>query len=121
MDVRRLSEFTGFSEQKLQKHNVFQSERFFLDVYCLRPGSFWALLALFPALRLGRLRHRESVHVMRGRTIEVRTRRTLPVNTDGDLTTRTPAEFRVARGALEVVVPASYQSNARTEDHAAAE
>ena len=58
-----------------------------LDVYCLRPGSFWGLLALFPALRLGRLRHRESVHVMRGRTIEVHTRRTLPVNTDGDLTT----------------------------------
>ena len=39
MDVRRLSELTGFSEQKLQKHNVFQSERFFLDVYCLRPGQ----------------------------------------------------------------------------------
>jgi mannose-6-phosphate isomerase-like protein (cupin superfamily) len=39
MDVRRLSDFMGFSEQKLQKHNVFQSERFFLDVYCLRPGQ----------------------------------------------------------------------------------
>lgn len=92
-----------------------------LDVYCLRPGSFWSLLALFPALRLGRLRHRESVHVMRGRTIEVRTRRQLPINTDGELTTRTPAEFRVVRGALEVVVPSTYRSSARTPDHAAAE
>jgi diacylglycerol kinase (ATP) len=92
-----------------------------LDVYCLRPGSFWGLLALFPALRLGRLRHRESAHVMRGRTIEVRTRRPLPVNTDGDLTTRTPAEFRVVPGALEVVVPASYRSGAKVEEHAAAE
>jgi len=92
-----------------------------LDVYCLRPGSFWGLLALFPALRLGRLRHRESVQVTRCRAIEVRTRRTLPVNTDGDLTTYTPAEFRVVRGALEVFVPASYQSSARVEEDAAAE
>jgi len=92
-----------------------------LDVYCLRPGSFWGLLALFPALRLGRLRHRESVHVMRGRTIEVRTRRALPINTDGELTTRTPAEFRVVPGALEVFVPASYRSGAKVEHHAAAE
>ena len=92
-----------------------------LDVYCLRPGSFWGLLALFPALRLGRLRHRESVHVMRGRTIEVRTPRTLPINTDGELTTRTPADFRVVPGALEVVVPATYRSSAKVEDHAAAQ
>jgi YegS/Rv2252/BmrU family lipid kinase len=92
-----------------------------LDVYCLKPGSFWGLLALFPALRLGRLKHRESVHVMRGRRIEVHTRRTLPVNTDGDLTAYTPADFRVVRGALEVLVPASYRSSARAPDHAAAE
>ena len=92
-----------------------------LDVYCLRPGSFWGLLALFPALRLGRLRHRESVHALRGRTIELRTRRTLPINTDGELTTRTPADFRVVQGALEVVVPATYRSSARAQDHAAAE
>lgn len=91
-----------------------------LDVYCLRPGSFWGLLALFPALRLGRLRHRESVRVMRGRTIEVSTRRRLPVNTDGDLTTYTPAEFKVVPGALEVFVPASYQG-ARKADDAVAE
>ncbi len=92
-----------------------------LDVYCLKPGSFWGLLALFPALRLGRLRHRESVHVSRGRTIEVRTRRRLPVNTDGELTTRTPAEFRVVPGALEVFVPASYQPTAKVSEDAAAE
>jgi YegS/Rv2252/BmrU family lipid kinase len=92
-----------------------------LDVYCLRPGSWWRLLALFPALRLGRLRRRESVHVLRGRTIEVHTRRRLPINTDGELTARTPAEFRVVPGALTVFVPASYESIAKVPDHAAAE
>jgi diacylglycerol kinase (ATP) len=92
-----------------------------LNVYCLRPGSFWSLLALFPALRLGRLRRRESVHVLRGRTIEVHTRRKLPINTDGELTAHTPAEFRVLPGALTVFVPASYQSIAKVEHHVAAE
>ena len=43
-----------------------------------------------------------------------------PVNTDGDLTTYTPAEFKVVPGALEVFVPASYQG-ARKADDAVAE
>jgi diacylglycerol kinase (ATP) len=76
-----------------------------LDVYCLRPGSFWRLLTLFPALRFGRLRRREAVHVMRGRVVEIRTRRRLPVNTDGELTTRTPVLIKVAPQALSVFVP----------------
>lgn len=92
-----------------------------LDVYCLRPGSFWSLLMLAPALRLGRLRCGESVHVTRGRIVEVHTRRRLPINTDGELTTHTPARFQVVRGALTVFVPGSYQSMAKVEDHAAAE
>lgn len=92
-----------------------------LDVYCLRAGSFWSLLMLFPALRLGRLRCGESVHVTRGREVEVHTRRRLPVNTDGELTAHTPAEFRVVRGALTVFVPASYRSTPKVPDHAAAE
>lgn len=37
--IRLLSEFTGFSDEKLKKHGVFQTERFFLDVYCLKPGQ----------------------------------------------------------------------------------
>ncbi|MCK8498466.1 cupin domain-containing protein [Myxococcus fulvus] len=39
MDVKHLSSFQDFSQEKLRKHNVFQSERFFLDVYCLAPGQ----------------------------------------------------------------------------------
>jgi diacylglycerol kinase (ATP) len=92
-----------------------------LDVYCLRPQSFWHLMALFPALRSGRLRRQQAVLVMRARALEVRTRRPMPINTDGELTTRTPAEFRVMPGALQVLVPITYQSIARAETHAAAE
>jgi diacylglycerol kinase (ATP) len=76
-----------------------------LDVYCLKPSSFWTLLALFPALRYGRLRNRAPVLVWRGREVEIRTRRRLPVNTDGELTTRTPVLIKVAPRALSVFVP----------------
>jgi len=37
--VQHLPDIRGFSEAKLQKHNLFTTERFFLDVYCLRPGQ----------------------------------------------------------------------------------
>jgi quercetin dioxygenase-like cupin family protein len=39
MDVRHLSSFRTFSAEKLTKHNLFASPRFFLDVYCLRVGQ----------------------------------------------------------------------------------
>ncbi|MDX1539922.1 MAG: lipid kinase [Geminicoccaceae bacterium] len=76
-----------------------------LDVYCLKPLSFWGLLILFPALRLGRLKDREPILVTRGREVEVRTRRRLRVNTDGELTTRTPVLFDIAAHALDVFAP----------------
>lgn len=39
MDVKHLSAFQAFSAEKLQKLNLFQSGRFFLDVYCVAPGQ----------------------------------------------------------------------------------
>lgn len=39
MDVQQLSAFTQFADDKLKKHNLFQTSRFFLDVYCLKPGQ----------------------------------------------------------------------------------
>ena len=89
-----------------------------LDVYCLRPSSFWRLIALFPALRFGRLRRSERALVLRGRTIELETRRPQPVNTDGEIATRTPARFTVVPRALTVLVPASYQPSGEEDDRA---
>lgn len=37
MEVRLLAAFTQFADDKLKKHNLFATERFFLDVYCLQP------------------------------------------------------------------------------------
>lgn len=39
METRRIDEVRGFAEAKLAKHNLFQTPRFFLDVYCLLPGQ----------------------------------------------------------------------------------
>ncbi len=91
-----------------------------LDVYCLRPGSFWRLLPLFPALRLGRLRRSETALRHARAVVEVSTRRPMPVNTDGELTTTPRREFRVVPRALEVFVPASYQPSGGEDGHAAA-
>ena len=39
MDVQSLPAFATFAGDKLKKLNVFQTSRFFLDVYCLMPGQ----------------------------------------------------------------------------------
>lgn len=39
MDVKQLQSFSSFDDAKLNKLNVFETERFFLDVYCLKPGQ----------------------------------------------------------------------------------
>jgi mannose-6-phosphate isomerase-like protein (cupin superfamily) len=39
MDARSLAAFAAYSDEKLKKHNVFETARFFLDVYCLKPGQ----------------------------------------------------------------------------------
>jgi diacylglycerol kinase (ATP) len=76
-----------------------------LDLYSIEPLSLWQLIKLAPALRAGHHRDLESVLVMQGRNIEVRTRRRKSVTTDGELSTRTPARFEVVPKALAVYVP----------------
>src|SRR5262245_44694133 len=39
MDVKNVKELECFSPEKLSKVNLFETQRFFCDVYCLRPGQ----------------------------------------------------------------------------------
>ena len=39
MNLHHLSQYRDSSAEKLRKHAVFSTPRFFLDVYCLRPGQ----------------------------------------------------------------------------------
>jgi YegS/Rv2252/BmrU family lipid kinase len=78
-----------------------------LDLYALRPQGPWRLMRRALALRRGVHDDPASVIARSGRVITLETRPVLPVNTDGELTTRTPARFEVVADALEVLVPAA--------------
>jgi len=39
MNAVDLSEFQQFSNEKMKKNNVFQTPRFFCDIYCFEPGQ----------------------------------------------------------------------------------
>lgn len=75
-----------------------------LDLYSLETRHWWQILGLVPSLMLGRYPER-WVRVLHGTEIEVVTTEPLEINTDGEITTCTPAQFRVIPKALAVVVP----------------
>jgi len=77
-----------------------------LDLYCMEPRTIARMAALLPAFRAGRHRANEAVHCLRAPEIRVETSRPMRVNTDGELTTVTPATFRIVPRAIEVFVPA---------------
>ncbi|MFK0730988.1 MAG: lipid kinase [Gloeotrichia echinulata GP01] len=76
-----------------------------LDVYSLEIEHWWQIIPLLPALRQGRHINRRQVRFLQGQEIEVYTRKERPINTDGEITTHTPAHFRVIPQALAVFVP----------------
>lgn len=77
-----------------------------LDVYSLNVKHWWQLILLLPGMRSGNHTSWKFVAHYRCREVEVRTRRSRSINTDGEITTATPADFRVIPQALSVFVPA---------------
>jgi diacylglycerol kinase (ATP) len=80
-----------------------------LDLYSLEVENWWEMLRLAPALRSGRHQAWAKIRTHSGDAIEIRTSRPRSVNTDGEITTKTPACFRVLRGVLAVYVPGTVQ------------
>lgn len=39
MNVINLTDYQQFSNEKMKKNNIFQTPRFFCDVYCFEPGQ----------------------------------------------------------------------------------
>lgn len=39
MKVVTLADFQQFSDEKMKKNNLFQTERLFCDIYCFEPGQ----------------------------------------------------------------------------------
>lgn len=67
--------------------------------------KFWQLFGLIPSLLLGRYRKDQEVSLFQGHKIEIETRRSMHIDVDGDLKTRTPAQISVVPRALSVYVP----------------
>ncbi|MBW4521924.1 MAG: lipid kinase [Scytolyngbya sp. HA4215-MV1] len=76
-----------------------------LDLYSLEIDHWWQMLPLLPALRWGKQATLPNFHIRHGQEIEVSTYRSHPINTDGEITTQTPARFRVIPRSLQVMVP----------------
>lgn len=76
-----------------------------LDFYSLEINHWWRLLALLPALRRGTHGRAADVRAFHTQEIKLSTRKPRPVNTDGELTTHTPAHFKVFPKILRVFAP----------------
>lgn len=76
-----------------------------LDLYSLEIQHWWQILPLLPAIRQGQQTSLPGVRTEEGQEIEVCTRKPHAINTDGEITTHTPAKFRVIPHALGVLVP----------------
>jgi diacylglycerol kinase (ATP) len=89
-----------------------------LDLVSVAPQGVWGLIANLPRLRWGWHGNGGLVRHWRCRELEIRTGRPLPINTDGEVTTRTPARIDVVPGAIAVFVPQTFLNNRRA-DHVA--
>ena len=78
-----------------------------VDLYSLELDRLWKLALIYPAFRTGRQGLWQEVRTVSCADVEIRTRRPRPVNTDGELTTETPARFRVLPKAVAVLAPLS--------------
>ena len=76
-----------------------------LHVYSLEIDHWWRLLALAPALKRGTVGSWRDVRVFTTDAVTIRTRRARSVNTDGELTSATPAVFKLNPAAVRVFAP----------------
>jgi diacylglycerol kinase (ATP) len=90
-----------------------------LDVVSVAPQGMLELIVNLPWFRWGRHeRAPQMVRHWRCRDIEIRTAQSMPINTDGEVTTQTPATIAVVPGAIAVYVPETFVA-ARGGAHAA--
>lgn len=76
-----------------------------LDFYSLEVDHWWRLLKLLPSLRSGTQAQWDDVRAFKTTEVTIRTSRPRAVNTDGELTTYTPARFRIRPKAVHVFAP----------------
>lgn len=86
-----------------------------LDFYSLEIDHWWRLLALLPALRRGTQGKAADVRAFKTQEIRLSTRKPRPINTDGELTTETPAHFKVMPKILRIYAPPASERSASSD------
>ncbi|MBD1926657.1 lipid kinase [Trichocoleus sp. FACHB-90] len=76
-----------------------------LDLYSLEIERAWEIIPLLPAMKQGQQADLPGVRTLQSQEIEVYTNKRRPINTDGEITTYTPAKFRLIPEALSIFVP----------------
>lgn len=76
-----------------------------LDLYSLELKNLWKLALMLRSFRSGTHGAWEEVRTARCVEFDIETRRPMPVNTDGEIVTATPAHFRVHPGAVTIFAP----------------
>lgn len=87
-----------------------------LDLLAVRPQGFISMVKLAPALRRGTARKRPGIEVRSAREIDIITDRAMEVSADGEITTTTPAKFRILPRAVSIYVPAPEDARVKGEE-----
>ncbi len=77
-----------------------------LDLYSLEVSNLWKLALMLRSFRSGRHGAWSEVRTARSVEFDIKTRRPMPVNADGEIVTSTPAHFKVHPNAISVFAPA---------------
>lgn len=75
-----------------------------LNLYVVLPGTFWQLLSCISHLKFG-FAEPDVLQRQSAKHVSLRTWRPHSINTDGEISTKTPAEFTLLPKGLTVMVP----------------
>lgn len=76
-----------------------------LDLCSLEIQHWWQAAFLVAALTRGEYATGQGIRILQSQEIEIHTDRVQAIDTDGEITTQTPATFRVLPQALSIFVP----------------
>ena len=76
-----------------------------LDLYSLEIEHWWQIFPLLWTLPRGQQGLLSWVRTLKGKEIQIQTRKPHSINTDGEITSTTPAMFRVIPAVLGVYIP----------------
>lgn len=88
-----------------------------LDLYSLEMTNLWKLALMLRSFRSGTHGAWREVRTARCIEFDIETKRPMPVNTDGEIVTATPAHFKVHPKAISIFAPPARSHAATARPH----